>query len=155
MKKILFLSFALALALALLAPAGLFADVGEGELARFKSAFTSKIISDNPGREAEVRSCLASIVKQGNSGTRLIDRFGLFLYDSARNGLELERIRFFRYGATAAFFIILKDSSDGRLYSLYLEYVFTGAGAVRLDSTYFSMVYSEKIKSVTSFFGGE
>ena len=151
MKKILFLSFALAL----LAPAGLSADVGEGELARFKSAFTSKIISDNPGREAEVRNCLSSIVKQGSSGVRLIDRFGLFLYDSGRNGLVLERIRFFRSGGTAAFFIVLKDSSDGRLYSLYLEYVFTGAGAIKLDSTYFSMVYSEKIKSVTRFFGGE
>jgi len=150
-KKILFV----ASVAILLTASNLSADVGEGELARFKSAFTSKILSDNPGRGSEIRGCLGSIVKQGSAGARLIDRFGLFLYDSSRNRLELEKIRFFKAGGSSVFFIILKDSSDGQLYSLYLEYVFTGEGAIKLNSTYFSMVYSEKIKSVTKFFGGE
>jgi len=131
--------------------------VGEGELSHFKSAFMSKIIADNPGREGEIRGCLGSIVKQGSSGARLIDRFGLFVYDSRRNSLQLERIRFFKSGGrgSAVFFIVMEDTSDGQLYSLYLEYAFTGGGALRLNSSYFSKIYSEKIKSVTRFFSGE
>ena len=130
------------------------ADVGEGELARLRGAFMSRILADNPGREDEIRRCLGSMVKEGNTGSRLIDRFGLFLYDSSRNRLELERIRFLKDAGNAVFFIVLKDSSDAQLYSLYLEYGIAGGGGLKLRNTYFSMIYGERIKSVTKFFGG-
>lgn len=131
------------------------ADVGEGELARLRGAFISMILADNPGREGEIRSFLGSVVRDGNTASRLIDRFGFFLYDSSRNGLELQRIRFLKDQGNAAFFIVLRDISDGQLYSLYLEYGITGGNTIRLSDTYFSMIYGERIKSVTKFFGGE
>lgn len=130
------------------------ADVGEGELARLRGAFMSRILADNPGREDEIRRCLGSMVRDGNTGSRLIDRFGFFLYDSSRNRLELEKIRFLKDPGGAVFFIVMKDSSDGQLYSLYLEYGITGGGSIKLRDTYFSMIYGERIKSVTKFFGG-
>jgi len=135
--------------------AQLSADVGEKELARFRGAFMSRILADNPGREGDIRRCLGSMVKEGSSGSRLIDRFGLFLYDSSRNRLALERIRFFRDSGSALFFIVLKDSSDGQLYSLYLEYLITGGSTIKLKETYFSTIYGDRINSVTRFFGGE
>lgn len=129
------------------------ADIGEGELASLRGAFMARIIKDNPGREDEIRRCLGLMVKDGNAGSRLIDRFAFFLYDSRRTNLELEKIRFLKDSGNTVFFIVMKDSSDGQLYSLYLEYSITG-GAARLRDTYFSMIYGDRIKSVTKFFGG-
>jgi len=130
------------------------ADIGEGELAGLRGAFMARIIKDNPGREDEMRKCLALMVRDGNTGSRLIDRFAFFLYDSRRSSLELEKIRFMKDAGKAVFFIVMKDSSDGQLYSLYLEYAVTGGGTIKLRDTYFSMIYGDRIKSVTKFFGG-
>lgn len=130
------------------------ADIGEGELAGLRGAFMARIIMDNPGREDEIRKCLGSMVRDGNTGSRLIDRFAFFLYDSRRSNLELEKIRFMKDSGNAVFFIVMKDSSDNQLYSLYLEYSFTGGGTIKLRDTYFSMIYGNRIKSVTKFFGG-
>jgi len=130
------------------------ADIGEGELAGLRSAFMARIIMDNPGREDEIRKCLGLMVRDGNTGSRLIDRFAFFLYDSRRSNLELEKIRFLKDSGNAVFFIVMKDSSDNQLYSLYLEYSITGGGTTKLRDTYFSMIYGNRIKSVTKFFGG-
>ena len=131
------------------------ADVGEGELANYKSLFLKKIISNNPNRESEIRKCMDGIIKDGSSGVRLIDKFGLFLYDSKNNGLILERIKYFRDGHFYVFMITLKDTADNGLYNLFLEYSYdAGRGAFKLSDISFSMVFSDKIKSVTEFFGG-
>jgi hypothetical protein len=51
--------------------------------------------------------------------------------------------------------IILKDNADGALYNLFLEYSYdSGRGAYSLSDISFSMVFSDKIKSVSEFFGG-
>lgn len=130
------------------------ADISEGELARLRGAFMTRIIADNPGREGEIRGVLSSMVRDGNTGSRLIDRFGFFLYDSSRSGLALQKIRFIKETKSALFFIVMKDSNDGQLYSLYLEYSLSGGGSIKLRDTYFSMIYGDRIKSVTKFFGG-
>ncbi len=131
------------------------ADVGEGELAAFKSMFLKKIISGNPDRESEIRKCMDGIIRDGSSGVRIIDKFGLFLYDSRKNGLTLERIKFFRDGSAYIFMITLKDDADGGLYNLFLEYSYeAGRGAYKLTDISFSMVFADKIKSVSEFFGG-
>ncbi len=150
MNRIITIFFILILFL----PAILSADVGEGELARLRGAFMSRILADNPGREDEIRRFLGLMVRDGNTGSRLIDRFGFFLYDSSRSNLELEKIRFLKDSGTGLFFIVMKDSSDGQLYSLYLEYGISGGGSIKLRNTYFSMIYGDRIKSVTKFFGG-
>ncbi len=131
------------------------ADVGEGELSGYKSMFLKKVISGNPGREQEIRRCLDGVIRDGKSGVKLIDKFGLFLYDSKKNGLSLEKIRFIHDGHFYIFMIILKDNADGGLYNLYLEYTYdSGRGSFRLSDIYFSMIFAEKIKSVSEFFGG-
>lgn len=131
------------------------ADIGEGELSSYKSQFLKKIISNNPDRESEIRRCMDGIIKDGSSGVRLIDKFGLFMYDSRRNNLDMERIKYFRDGNRYFFMVTLKDNADGSLYNLFLEYTYeSGRGAYRLSDISFSMVYADKIKSVSEFFGG-
>jgi hypothetical protein len=131
------------------------ADVGEGELSVYKSLFLKKIISNNPDRESEIRKCMDGIIKDGSSGVRLIDKFGLFLYDSRNNGLSLEKIKYIRDGHLYVFMITLKDNADGGLYNLFLEYSNdAGRGSFKLTDISFSMVFADKIKSVTEFFGG-
>ncbi len=149
MKNLVFILAALLITLPLRA------DVGEGELSGYKSLFMKKIISGNPGRESEIRRCMDGIIKDGSAGVRIIDKFGLFLYDSRRNGLALEKIKFLRDGHFYIFMITLKDSADGGLYNLFLEYSYdSGRGAYSLTDISFSMVFSDKIKSVSEFFGG-
>jgi hypothetical protein len=131
------------------------ADLGEGELSSYKSLFMKRIIAGNPGRESDIRRCMDGIIKDGSAGVRLIDKFGLFLYDSRRNGLALEKIKFLRDGHLYIFMITLKDNADGALYNLFLEYSYdSGRGAYSLTDISFSMVFSDKIKSVSEFFGG-
>lgn len=133
----------------------LYADIREGELSGYKSLFLKKIISNNPDKESEIRRCLEGLIKDGSSGVRIIDRFGLFLYDSRNNGLTLEKIKYFHDGQKNLFMITLKDSADSGLYNLFLEYSYdSGRGAFRLSDISFSMVYADRIKSVTEFFGG-
>ena len=131
------------------------ADVGEGELSSYKSLFLKKIISDNPDRESGIRRCMDGIIKDGSSGVRLIDKFGLFLYDSRKNNLNMERIKYFRDGNINFFMITLKDNADNSIYNLFLEYTYeSGRGAFKLTDISFSMVFADKIKSVSEFFGG-
>lgn len=131
------------------------ADIGEGELSNYKSVFLKKIIANNPEREQEIRRCMEGFIRDGRSGMRLIDKFGLFLYDSRKSNLTLDKIRYFHDGAAYIFMITLKDNADGALYNLFLDYRYeTGRGAYRLADISFSMVFAERMKSVTEFFGG-
>jgi len=131
------------------------ADIGEGELSGYKSLFLKKIISNNPDKESEIRKCMGGIIRDGSSGVRLLDKFGLFLYDSRRNGLALEKIKYFRDGHIYIFMITLKDNADSSLYNLFLEYSYdSGRSAFKLTDISFSMVFADRIKSVTEFFGG-
>jgi len=131
------------------------ADVGEGELSNYKSLFIKKILSGSPERESEIRRCLDGIIRDRNSGVRLIDKFGLFLYDSSKNNLSLEKIKYFHDGQAYIFMITLRDNSDGALYNLFLEYAYEPRrGAFRLSDISFSTVFADRIKSVTDFFGG-
>jgi hypothetical protein len=51
--------------------------------------------------------------------------------------------------------ITLKDNADGALYNLFLEYSYeAGKGSYKLTDISFSMVFADKIKSVSEFFGG-
>lgn len=130
-------------------------DVGEGELSGYKSMFLKMIISANPGREQEIRRCLDGLIRDNRSGVKLLDKFGLFLYDSRKNGLSLEKVKYLHDGHLYIFMIILKDTADGGVYNLYLEYTYDpGRGSYKLSDICFSMVFGEKIKSVSEFFGG-
>lgn len=144
-------SFILIFCLAAALPLG--AEIKEKQLDWYKSEFREKVISDNPERESEIRSCLEGMIKKGGAGVKLIDKFGLFLYDSRKNGLVLEKVRFIKDGSSSIFIISLRDESDSQLYSLFLEYVCNGT--YRLGDISFSKVFEEKMTSVKEFFGGD
>lgn len=132
------------------------ARIKESEVERFRNIFTAKIIKDNPGREKDIRNFLDGIVKRGSGGAGVADKFALFMYDSSVNRLTSEKIRFYRYGNSTTVFIVLKDESDGGLYNLYLEYIYSKAGdSYSLGDIYFSMIFSDRIDSVRAFFEGE
>lgn len=132
------------------------ARIKESEVERYRNIFTAKIIKDNPDREKEIRNFLDGIVKRGIGGAGVADRFALFMYDSSVNSLTAEKIRFYRSGNITTVFIVLKDESDGSLYNLYLEYIYSKAGdSYSLGDIYFSMIFSDRIDSVRAFFEGE
>lgn len=132
------------------------ADIKENQLDGYKHSFMARVVKDNPGREAEIRECLGGMIKEGGAGVRLIDKFGLFFYDSSRNGLSMERVRFVKDGNSRIFIILLKDNADSSLYSLFLEYIYSpGRGTYSLGEIYFSDIFEEKMTSVKDFFGGD
>jgi len=131
------------------------ADVREGELSNYKSQFIKQVIQNNPDRESEIRRCMDGVIREKYSGVKLIDKFGLFLYDSSKNNLTLDKIKYFRDGQAYIFMITLKDNADGAVYNLFLEYVYEpGRGSFKLADISFSMVFADRMKSVTEFFGG-
>lgn len=132
------------------------ADIKENNLQQYKTAFRARVISDNPGKEQEITRCLEGMIREGGAGVRLIDKFGLFLYDSNSNNLELDRVRFLRDGSSSIFILFLKDRADGQSYTLYLEYVFSASkGTYTLGEIYFSKVFENRADSVREFFGGD
>ncbi|HPS58555.1 MAG TPA: hypothetical protein PK514_10665 [Spirochaetota bacterium] len=132
------------------------ADIKENQLQQYKSAFRTKVISDNPGKEQEITRCLEGMIREGGAGVRLIDKFGLFLYDSSSNNLVLDRVKFIRDGSSSIFILFLKDGADSQTYSLYLEYVFSQSkGTYTLGEIYFSKLFGDRVDSVREFFGGD
>ncbi len=149
-RKTVFIIFIIFIALSLSA------EIKEKELNHYRERFISKIKRDNPGMHSAIGRCMDGIVRQGSAGTRISDKFALFLYDSSRNRLSLERVRFFKQGSIDAFMIVMKDLSDGQLYNLYMEYFWSGKNkSYTLKDIYFSMVFREKMDSVRDFFGGD
>lgn len=132
------------------------ADIKEKQLQQYKSAFMTKVLADNPGKEQEITRCLEGMIREGGAGVRLIDKFGLFLYDSSSNSLALDRVKFIRDGGSSIFIVFLRDEADGRSYSLYLEYVFNPSrGTYTLGEICFSKVFEERVDSVRDFFAGD
>ena len=132
------------------------ADIREDQLQQYKSAFRAKVLGDNPGREQDINRCLDGMIREGGAGVRLIDKFGLFLYDSSSNNLSLERVRFIRERSSSIFIIFLKDGADGQSYSLYLEYIFNAAkGTYALGDIFFAKVFDSRAISVREFFEGD
>ena len=150
MKKIL-----LMLCMIISVPAVISAEIKESEVSNYRSAFLRKILSNNPNKEAEIRRCMDGFIKTGSSGIRLMDKFALFLYDCNSKGLSVEKIKFYKDGNINLFIITLKDKSDDSIYSLSLEYTYISArGAFELSDISFSMIFPDKLKGVSQFFGG-
>ena len=131
-------------------------QVKDSDLERFRGIFNERIKADNPGLEKEIDKFLSASLRSGSAGTTFSDKFALFMYDSSVNRVTPEKIRFFPGRRNRVIFIVLRDHSDGELYSLYLEYVYSGAGDLySLGDIFFSMAFSERVDAVRSFFAGE
>jgi hypothetical protein len=134
----------------------LYGDITKRELDFWNSKFLSMIISDNPSQEEEIRKVLNSIIRYNKSGYRLLDRFGLFLYETNANNITIQRINFFSDKKKAIFYIIFKESSGESLYCLYLQYEKSGSSLRISDSFLFlSTTDSFSMGNLKKFFGGE
>jgi len=127
-------------------------QISEGAMAGYSGAVLSKIVNENPDAGAKIRLCLSGLLKDGASGMRLIDKLGLFLYDSKKHGMSLEKSRFYSRDSLFSLHLVMKDKNDSQQYSLYLEYDYNGGQCVLKDA-YFSMVFDEKLKQIKRFFG--
>lgn len=129
------------------------AKISERELREYSSSFLSMVISDNRGYKERIIECLNGMIKNGTAGMRLLDKFGLFIYDSRKQGICLKRSRFFYNDGHFSLFLIFEDDYDGQLYTLYLEYEFRSAERrCILKDVYFSLVFDEKMKNIEKFF---
>jgi hypothetical protein len=130
----------------------LFAQLSEKRLAGYNALFLEKAFEQNGGDEERIRKSLNGYLLEGNRGSRLIDRFGMFLARMEAKGVELCRVRFFSRKDLFSFRLILKDARDGQLYALYLEYECGISGRCRLDDISFSLSFEEGMKEARLFF---
>ncbi len=154
MKKIKFILLAL-LAVILLS-GSLYGGIGEEELKRQGRSFLHKLLADNPGKGAQIRKAMGGILRRGDAGISLLDKFALFMYDSKKSGLVMKKVKFFSNGRSISMFIVLRDISDSRLYTLFVEYKYLySRHSYSLGEIYFSSVFMQRMRAVKRFFGGD
>ena len=124
----------------------------EKGLSGYNASFLSRAIEDNRGDEERIRRCLNGYLLEGNRGSRLIDRFGMFLARMEAKGVELRRVRFFSRNDLFSFRLIMRDAGDGQVYTLYLEYECGPGGRCRLDDISFALSFEEGMKEARVFF---
>ncbi len=134
----------------------LLGNIKEGELKSYGRSFLQKVLSDNPGRGASIRQAMGGMIRRGNGGISLLDKFALFMYDSSKNGLVIDRVKYFTAGRSVSMLIVLRDLSDKRLYNLFVEYKYRASGnSYHLGDIYFSSVFMKRLRAVKRFFGGD
>ncbi len=128
------------------------AQLSEKRLAGYNALFLERATEENAGDEDRIKKCLNGYLMEGSRGTRLIDRFGMFLARMDAKGVELCRVRFFSRKDLFSFRLTLKDSRDGQIYTLYLEYECGRGGRCRLDDIAFSLSFEDGMKEARLFF---
>ncbi len=131
---------------------GISASISESELQGISSGFLSKLISDSPDYRQSITECMNGIIKGNNSAIKLIDKMGLFLYDSKKKGITVSRTRFYFNKGTFFILILFRDRQEGE-YSLFLEYEYNSSGNLcSLKEIYFSLLFNEKKEEMENFF---
>ncbi len=126
--------------------------ISEKSLAQFKSAFLTRVIEDNPEAEDRIRKFLKGMVLEGRMGITLMDKFGLFLSNMEKKGVDIQRIRFYSQDDLFCLFFIMKDRKDDQLYTMFLEYEYGRGARCTLQEIYFSIVFEERMKEIKGFF---
>jgi len=138
----------------LLIPVTLPAKIAEKELERHNELFMETIIRETPHLQKEITTCLNTSLSDSHSGSRLLDRFGIFMNNCQIDNMAVTKTRFFYWRTGFALFIVLADSSDGQVYTLYLEYLLDmKEKSSRLRDLYFSPVFTEKVAAMKLLFG--
>jgi hypothetical protein len=128
-------------------------SISEGELAHYSNAILARIVNENPESGSKVRQCLAGLLKDNASGMRLMDKLGMFLYDSSRRGIMVEKTSFYSKGDLFSLHLVLRDKKDSQQYTLFLEYDYLSGGHCVLRDVYFSLVFDQRQKEIRRFFG--
>ncbi len=144
---ILLISFLL-----ILAGSNSYSAISEKELKKYGNSFLTKIIKDNPGYKRKIIKFMNGIIRSDNSGIKLIDKFALFIYDSKKNGIYVNKAKFLYDNDLFYLFIVFKDKEEGE-YTLFLEYKFNRKNNIcTLKDVYFSLVFNEKKENIENFF---
>ncbi len=130
-----------------------FSSISEAEMAHYSNSILSRIISENPESGAKIRQCLTGLLKEKGSGMRLMDKLGMFFYDSSRRGMVMEKTWFYSKEDLFSLHFLLRDKNDSQKYTLFLEYDYLPGGRCELRDAIFSMVFDEKLKEIRRFFG--
>ncbi len=118
-------------------------------------SFARALKLDSPQYSAIITDCLDTSINGRSSGSRLLDRFGIFLNDSAEAGMNLKESRFFYTGKTFAIFLLLTDMKDGQAYTFYSEFNYSARQKISsLKKIYFSLVFNERMSGFKELFGG-
>ncbi|MBN1533049.1 MAG: hypothetical protein JXA20_10340 [Spirochaetes bacterium] len=128
-------------------------SISEGELAHYSNAILARIVSDNPESGSKIRQCLSGLLKDKASGIRLMDKLGIFLYDSSRRGIMVEKTSFYCKNNLFSLHLVMRDKKDSQQYTLFLEYDYLTGGRCVLRDVYFSLVFDERQKEIKRFFG--
>lgn len=128
------------------------AKLSEKGLAQHKAAILSRVIDDNPEQDADIRTLFNGTVMEGNMGIRLLDKFGIFMSNMEKKGIEIRSTRFYRKDDVFTLFFVMKDGKDDQLYNLFLEYGYGRKGRCVLKDIYFSIVFEERMNEIRSFF---
>lgn len=129
------------------------AKISEKDLGNYNSIFLSKLIDDNPDYEQQIRKYMNGMIMDGHMGIRLIDKFGLFMNNMEKKGIEVAKIRFFCTEMDVfIIFFVMKDRKDEQLYTMYLEYEYKKGASCYLKDIYFSVVFEERMKEIKNFF---
>lgn len=131
---------------------GTSAKLSEKALAQHKSALLSRVIDDNPDRESDIRTLFNGTVMEGNMGIRLLDKFGIFMSNMEKKGIEIRSTKFYRQDDIFTLFFVMKDGKDDQLYTLFLEYGYGRKGRCVLRDIYFSIVFEDRMNEIRSFF---
>ena len=128
------------------------AKISEHTLSNYNSLFLSRVIEENPDLESSIRRCLGGMVIEGNKGIRLIDKFGIFLENMDKKGIDVLRVRFNIHNELFSLFLVMKDSSDEQLYTMFIEYEYERGARCVLTDIYFSIVFEERMKEIRDYF---
>lgn len=126
--------------------------ISEKTLKNRTSIFMDRMIEENPGQENRIKKVMGGSVMEGRRGIRLLDKFGLFLDKMEKEGIEVERIKFYGYNNRFCIFFVMKDGKDDQLYTMFVEYEYGEKERCVLRDIYFSIVFEERMKELRAFF---
>jgi hypothetical protein len=126
--------------------------ISEKKLKNRMSIFLEQIIEENSDQENRIRKFMGGSVMDGRRGIRLLDKFGLFADKLEKEGIDIQRIRFFGHENRFCIFFVMKDGKDDQLYTMFVEYEYGDKERCVLKDIYFSIVFEERMKELRAFF---
>lgn len=148
LKKITLIAFLLIICCSISSSA----KISEKSLAHYRSLFMDQVIQNNPDSENRIRRFMKGMVLEGRMGIPLLDKFGLFLGNMEKKGVDINKIRFYSQDDLFCLFFVMKDQKDGQLYTMFLEYEYGQGAKCSLKDIYFSIVFEERMNDIKGFF---
>ena len=129
------------------------AEISEREFTENGLFFQAILTQDNPGMEENIRAHLYSSLASRGRGVRLIDRFGLFMYDCRRNSIDISRAKYYPEADAFSIFMVLTDRNDGQKYTCFMDFSYDSRRRIStVRDIYFSLVFTDRISTLRELF---